>query len=146
MPLRPLPLLAAVAIGLTASPVLAADPVEGVWQAAGGDAKVRIAPCAAQSERLCGTIVWVRDENGAASPGRDVNNPDPKLRGRSILGLQLIRDFQRAEPGRWTDGKIYDPQSGRTYASNMRLNADGTLKVEGCVVLLCLGQTWRRAG
>lgn len=134
------------ALCLTAGPALAGDPAEGVWLSAGGDAKVRIAPCPTQSERLCGTLVWTRDDGDQPETApRDVNNPDPRLRSRSIIGIELIHDFQREQPGRWTAGKIYDPNSGRTYDSNLRLNPDGTLRVEGCLLRICVGQTWRRA-
>lgn len=135
----------AALLGAAASPALASDPVEGVWSPEGGHARIRIAPCAGESDRLCGTIVWVRALQEGRPPARDDKNPDPRLRGRSVVGLQLIFGFRRAETGRWTQGKIYDPQSGRTYDANLRINPDGTLKVEGCL-LICLGQNWRRTG
>ena len=42
-------------------------------------------------------------------------------------------------------GQIYDPKSGKTYRSVVRRNANGTLKVEGCVGPFCKTQTWRPA-
>jgi uncharacterized protein (DUF2147 family) len=139
--------LAALALMTTAAPAWAADPVEGDWLSEGGRAKVRLAPCAAAADRLCGTIVSLKEPNGASgAPQRDDNNPDPKLRSRTIVGLPFLRDFRRAEPGRWTGGKIYDPESGKTYDSKLRLNPNGTMKLEGCVLVICRAQTWRRAG
>jgi uncharacterized protein (DUF2147 family) len=129
---------------LIAGPALAADPVEGDWMA-GSTTKVRIAPCASKPDRLCGTIVWLKNPNDrSGQPSRDVSNPDAKLRGRTLVGLPFIRDFRRVEPGRWTGGKIYDPEGGKTYDSRMRINADGSLKLEGCVLVVCRAQTWRR--
>jgi len=133
----------AIAAAMIASPALAADPVEGEWLVQSGSAKVRIAPCAVKPDRMCGLISWVRDPRQAAA--RDQNNPDPKLKTRPIMGLPLIRDFKPAGGGRWTGGKIYDPESGKTYDSKLRINADGTLKVEGCILMVCQAQTWRRA-
>ena len=127
---------------LTAGPAFAADPVEGEWLVRGGSAKVRIAPCAAKPDKMCGLISWMRDPKEAAA--RDANNPDPKLRTRPIMGLPLIRDFKAAGPGRWIGGKIYDPESGKTYDSKLSVNRDGTLKVEGCILMICQGQTWKR--
>ena len=40
-------------------------------------------------------------------------------------------------------GKIYDPRSGNTYKSNLYLNEDGTLKVEGCLAFICDGEVWQ---
>ncbi|WP_374470280.1 DUF2147 domain-containing protein [Phenylobacterium sp.] len=139
------PLIALAALMLSAAPALAADPVEGDWLSEGGRAKVRLAPCGA--ERLCGTILSLKEPNDpeTGSPQKDKNNPDPKLRARPVVGLQFLRDFKRAEPGRWTGGKIYDPESGKTYDSKLKLNPNGTLKLDGCVLMICRGQTWRRA-
>lgn len=138
-------LLVAAALACAASPALAADPVEGEWLTPSGSAKVRIAPCHGRPDRLCGAIVWLKDAlDRAGQPVRDTANPDPALRGRPVIGLPFIRDFRRVETARWTGGKIYDPQSGKTYDSRLRLNPDGTLKLEGCVLVVCQAQTWRR--
>lgn len=139
-------LLAIAAFGLAAGPALAADPVEGVWLTQAKDAKVRIAPCPAHADQLCGDIVWLaapRDETG--QPKHDAHNPDAKLRSRPLMGLTMIRDFHAAAAGRWEGGKIYDPHSGKTYNSKMRASGDGVLKVDGCVMMFCQTQTWTKA-
>ena len=43
-------------------------------------------------------------------------------------------------------GRIYDPRSGRSYKSILSREADGTLKVQGCIAFFCKTQVWRRAG
>jgi uncharacterized protein (DUF2147 family) len=137
-------LLAALAT-LTAGPAFAADPIEGLWLIQTGRAKVLIAPCEGQPAKLCGHIIWLKtlvDEDG--KPRRDRENPNPARRGDPLMGLQMIRDFNQLAPGRWTGGKVYDPNTGKTYDSRMRLNPDGTLKLEGCVLALCRTQTWTR--
>jgi len=133
--------LAAV-LTLAAGPALAADPVEGEWLTQGGGAKVRIGACPGAADRMCGAISWLKPPTNPKAT--DANNPDPKLKSRPILGLPLIRSFKQAAPGRWTGGKIYDPNSGKTYDSKMSINPDGTLKVDGCVLVICQAQTWRR--
>ena len=95
---------------------------------------------------MCGTIVWLKNPHDkAGQPLKDANNPGAGLRGRPLIGLAMIRDFKPAGPGKWTGGKIYDPSAGKTYGSKMSLNGDGTLKVEGCVAVVCQAQTWKRA-
>ena len=130
--------LATVAVVALATPALAADSVEGLWLVQAGTAKVKVAPCADKS-KMCGQITWLK--NG---PAKDANNPDASLRERPLVGMLMIRDFKSAGPGKWTGGKIYDPSSGKTYGSKMNANADGTLKVEGCVSVVCQAQTWKR--
>lgn len=139
-------LMFAAALGLIAGPALAADPAEGVWLVQAKDARVKIAPCPSHAGQLCGDIVWLRaphDESG--QPKHDIHNSDASLRSRPLMGLTMIRDFRSAGPGRWEGGKIYDPHSGKTYASKMRVVGD-TLKVDGCVLMICKTQTWTRAG
>jgi uncharacterized protein (DUF2147 family) len=122
----------------------AAGTVQGVWLTQSGSAKVRLAPC---GSKLCGTIIWLKNPTDKATgkPPIDGKNPDPALRDRPIVGLQMIHDFKSAAGGRWTGGSIYDPESGKTYASKLNLNPDGTLKVEGCIAIICQAQTWKQA-
>jgi uncharacterized protein (DUF2147 family) len=136
-------LLFAFILAAGTTPALAADPVQGEWLTVGGSGKVRIAPCPARPERMCGTLVWLKDPVDAKR--LDANNPDQALRSRPLVGLPMIRDFKPAAPGRWTGGKIYDPESGKTYDSKIAISGNGTLKVEGCVLMLCQAQTWRRS-
>lgn len=138
---------AAAALSLLAGAAFAADPAEGVWLVQDKDAKVRIAPCPGRADRLCGEIVWLlapRDEAGL--PKHDAHNADPNQRSRPLMGLMMIQDFRAAGPGRWEGGKIYDPHSGKTYASKIRVAPVGALKVDGCVMMFCKSQTWRRVG
>lgn len=139
--------LAAALLSLTGGAALAADAAEGVWLVQDKDAKVRIGPCPGRAAQLCGEIVWLRAPTGEdGQPKRDRHNPDASLRTRPLVGLTMIRDFRPAGPGRWDGGKIYDPKSGKTYASKLRVAPDGALKVDGCVLMICKTQTWTRAG
>jgi uncharacterized protein (DUF2147 family) len=134
----------AVAATAACTPALAAGSVQGDWITQSGSAKVRIAPC---GSKLCGAIVWLRNPNDKATgrPQLDSENPDPALRNRPIQGLQILSGFKPGT-GKLTGGAIYDPQSGKTYNSKLGLNPDGTLKVEGCIAIICQAQTWRPAG
>jgi uncharacterized protein (DUF2147 family) len=144
-------ILAATLLSLAAGRTLAADSArtgsaQGLWLVQDKDAKVRIGSCRDRPDRLCGEIVAVMPKPGDDAADTDTHNPDPALRHRPILGLQIIRDFRPAGPGRWEDGKIYDPHSGKTYASKMRLAPDGALRVDGCVLMFCQSQAWVRVG
>jgi uncharacterized protein (DUF2147 family) len=121
------------------------DPAQGVWLTAEGDAQVRIAPCADQADQLCGTIVWLKDPvDERGQPVRDVHNPKPELRSREILGLKLIHGLRRKGAGHWTGGQVYDSDNGKSYRAGIRVTGQGALRIEGCLLLFCSGETWRR--
>ncbi|MCA3709171.1 MAG: DUF2147 domain-containing protein [Phenylobacterium sp.] len=135
--------IAATALALSASAAFASTSPVGVWYTQDKQGKVRIAPC---GDKLCGVIISGRGKDGKpASDARDDANPNPALRSRPILGLQILRDFKPTGPGRWGGGKIYDPNTGRTYDSKLSLSNGGVLKVEGCVTVICQSQTWTPA-
>lgn len=131
----------------SASRAEASTPV-GRWYAEGGAAQVEIAPC---GDALCGTIVWLRspfDENGCELTDRE--NPDEALRGRPIVGLEVLQDLRGNDPAgeRWQGGSIYDPTSGRTYRCNASLDGPDRLHVRGYIGITLLGRTttWTRVG
>ena len=73
-------------------------------------------------------------------PRRDLNNQDESLRSRPLVGIELMQDF-RFDNDKWIDGKIYDPENGKTYQCEMSLAEDGTLHVRGYVGMSFLGRT-----
>jgi uncharacterized protein (DUF2147 family) len=138
-------LLAAIGTAALALPASAADRVVGDWVTKGGKGIVRVAPCPARPEAICGTIVRLRQPTDAAGvPLKDIHNQDPTLRGRPIVGLPVLPGLAPAGDRVWS-GHIYDPETGRTYASKIRLRSDEALAVEGCLSVLCRTEVWRRA-
>jgi uncharacterized protein (DUF2147 family) len=137
-------LILAGALMTAAGAAQAGGAALGDWITQSGSAKVHIAPCGSE---LCGAVVWMRQplDPETGQPQKDERNPDPALRGRTALGLQIIHGMKPAGDGHWAGGTIYDPQTGRTYASKLSHNPDGTLKVEGCIAILCQAQTWKPA-
>jgi uncharacterized protein (DUF2147 family) len=119
----------------------AAGGVEGEWITSETGSKVRIGACPNQAQEICGVVSWLPPAN---AKDLDKKNPDAALRNRPILGVTTVSGFRQAAPGKWTGGKLYDPGSGKTYKGKISLNPDGTLKVEGCVLMVCQAQTWKR--
>ena len=133
-------LLAALAL---ATPAHAAAPIAGRWITVEGDSIVTIGPCGgAGGGKLCGRITTFLKRPPTANPV-DGKNPDPALRGRPILGLAVLSGF--ADAGKDWRGRIYDPRSGKSYKSILGRNADGTLKVQGCIAFFCQTQLWKPA-
>jgi uncharacterized protein (DUF2147 family) len=134
--------LLAAGLLLLAGPAFAADPVEGEWLTPDSGSKVRIGPCPEKPDLMCGVVSWLPP---AKANDLDKRNPNAALRNRPIVGTPTVMGFKRAAPGRWTGGKLYDPASGKTYNGKISANPDGSLKVEGCVLMVCQSQTWKRA-
>ncbi len=131
-------IMAAAAFACVA-PAHAAESITGAWYTVGKRALVTIAPC---GKVLCGRITRLVEptKSGATT---DVNNPDPALKKRKLVGLPILSDFT-TDGDRWR-GKIYDPNTGNTYRSIVSQAKGGTLKVEGCIAMFCQTQTWTAA-
>jgi uncharacterized protein (DUF2147 family) len=132
-------------LALAAAPMLAHAQstrldVTGVWMTQARDGRVDISDCGNGSP--CGRIIWIEPRQD--EPPVDARNPNPTLRNRPLVGILMISGFTKRDD-QWRGGRIYEPSSGRTYASNLRLAADGTLRVSGCVGPFCQAQTWTRA-
>ncbi len=117
----------------------AAPAIEGLWRTEDGSAVVEIAACGRQ---MCGRIARVL-ASGSAVPRTDVNNPDRTRRSRPLVGLTILSGFA-ASPSAWKDGRAYDPKSGNSYSASLRLNRDGSLRVTGCVLIVCRSVRWTR--
>jgi uncharacterized protein (DUF2147 family) len=80
-------------------------------------------------------IVWFSDKDDPSKPmtmRMDENNPDPAMRKRKILGMEVLRGMiYNVKLNRWESGKIYDAKSGRVWSSSAWLTSDNILKVRG---------------
>lgn len=119
-----------------------ADSVIGKWYTEGNDSIVEVYK---QGDKYFGKIIWLKDPNDdAGNPVLDDKNPDESKRSRKILGLVIMRNFI-FDGSKWAKGKIYDPESGKTYSCQMTLDGN-TLNVRGYVGVSALGRTsaWNR--
>lgn len=127
------------------------DAILGTWTTKNAKSRVDIYTCGTM---ICGKIVSLKepvyppdDEKGMAGQTKiDRENPDPKLRKRPLIGLELLKDFKRVEPGLWKEGTIYDPESGKTYSCKLTLQSPKRLKVRGFIGFSFIGRTqyWTR--
>lgn len=79
------------------------------------------------------------------TPKQDLKNPDPALRDRLLKDVLFLWGFSYDERrNRWRDGKVYDPDSGKTYDAKMQLDKGGSiLKMRGYVGVSMFGRTAR---
>jgi uncharacterized protein (DUF2147 family) len=122
---------------------LAADTVVGRWRTEGGKGEVEIFADPVGSTTYSGRIASGRE--GPDAP-KDEHNPDPALRSRPLLGLIFMTGFRHQGEGRYSGGRIYDPNSGRTYSGKLRLKSPDELVLRGYLGISLLGgsQTWTR--
>ncbi len=120
------------------------DAVVGTWLNGTKKGHIQIYK---QGNKYFGKLAFLTEPNDATGkPKLDGKNPDAKLRSRPLLNLNLMNDFVFDGDNEWEDGKIYNPEDGKTYSCYMKLNDPNTLMVRGYVGIKMLGksQTWTR--
>ena len=126
-------------MALLATNLLHAQPVEpgkaasvlGDWWTPGFGARVHIEAC---GDALCGRIVWAWDETP-----KDIVDKNP------LVGRKVVEGMRAEGVGRWTGGRLYNPEDGRDYTGLLHLQSPTRLSVEGCFLFICKQQIWRRA-
>jgi uncharacterized protein (DUF2147 family) len=140
-----LSLLAALVLGISCLASAQTLSPLGNWTNADKMAVFEIYQCGNQ---LCGKIVSLAVPNDPATgkPKTDSQNPEPKLRTRPRLGLVFMEAFEYDGENKWDNGKIYDPESGKTYACYMKMNNNNTMEVKGYIGFSLIGksQIWTR--
>ncbi|MBX2872549.1 MAG: DUF2147 domain-containing protein [Saprospiraceae bacterium] len=88
-----------------------------------------------ENGRYFGKILWRKQAR------KDVHNPNPTLRERSIIGMVFLKEFV-FKNGKYEKGKVYSIDNGKSYSGKLWLEDDGkTLKMRGYVGVSWLGRT-----
>lgn len=69
------------------------------------------------------------------------------LKNKPVIGLPILSGLKANGNNEWTDGKLVDPETGKTYSGKVNLSSDGqTLKLRGYVGSPVFGRTqvWKR--
>ena len=118
----------------------------GVWKTEGGDSKVALFRC---GKKICGKIVWLkspvytdRKHGPVGKPKTDRKNPDPRLRNRPIMGLQVMNGLTAKGDKSWERGSCYDPASGKRYKCKMKLVSPDRLDLRGYIGVSLIGRTF----
>ncbi len=129
--------LAVLALGIDCA---SADPI-GLWLDKDGTT-IKVEVC---GQALCGAIVSLTPPNDpkTGKPWTDKNNSDRKLRDRPLVGVQVFLTMQPDGAGRWS-GQLYDSDRGTTVTGHLIEVAPDTLRVEGCLLMLCGGENLTR--
>ncbi len=118
------------------------DLILGDWMATDNSVLVRVFK---EGHDYNAKVLWFDKNLGSGKPiheRRDHANPDPKLRNRKIIGMEILHGLHyNAKNNSWEHGKIYDGSSGRTWDSSVTVENDGTLKVRGYWKFKWIGKT-----
>jgi uncharacterized protein (DUF2147 family) len=133
---------------IAAASVSAAEQnnIIGTWTTEEHDAKIEIYKC---GMKYCGRVVWLSQptyppnsrEGTPGTPILDDYNPDPYLKKNPLLGLRILSDFEVSGDNTWDGGRIYDPDSGKTYGGKMRLLSSDQLELRGFMGISLFGST-----
>ena len=124
-----------------------AQKIAGIWW---NDTKTSKIEVKEENGKFIGTVVYINPSKYVkGEPEKDFNNPDPKLRVKSRLGLQILSGLKyNSSEKEWQGGRIYDPDNGKTYDCFAWFEKDANvLNIKGYVVgIKWLGRstTWTR--
>lgn len=114
--------------------------VYGLWFTPDRASIVEIKDCGDGTP--CGIVRWIAQNPDALHA--DLRNRNADLRGRDMVGIELLGGFERRKTG-WQAGHIYNPEDGRTYRARMELVGENELAVSGCRGPICKTYVWPRA-
>ena len=120
------------------------DAVLGKWLNASGEGQILIYK---KGDQYFGKLVWLKNTNDEQGNVKlDNKNPDPSLRTRPLLGLELLKNFTYQDDGVWEKGSVYDPKTGKTYSCKISMASSDKLDIRGYVGISLLGrtETWTR--
>jgi uncharacterized protein (DUF2147 family) len=109
------------------------DDIVGRWITADKSVIVQIMKA---DQKYIGRIVWGKQKNR-----KDHKNPDQSKRNKYLLNSLILTNFDHDGDNSYTNGEIYDPNTGKTYSSNLTLVNKNKLKVQGYVGLTMFGRS-----
>src|SRR5688572_4786071 len=94
------------------------DDIIGQWMSVQDNVKVQVYR---DGNEYKAKVLWFKDTDDKSKPMNtrtDERNPDPKLRNRKIIGMQVLSKMRfNSKSGRWEDGLIYDAKTGKEWSS-----------------------------
>ncbi len=117
------------------------DAILGKWLTVEKNLEVEVYK---QNNHYKAKIIWfkVQDTTRPLNTRMDEKNPNPALRSRKWLGMDVLRNLKyNTNEDEWQGGIIYDPKHGREWDSIAWINNAGLLKVKGYWVFKWISET-----
>ena len=135
--------LALCLVTLTASAQSAGDKILGTYRAV-QEGKVSKVKFTKNGNGYRAQICWLAEPNNAdGTPKCDTKNPD-KAKQKVHSDRIVLIDKVIYKDGEWTDGKIYDPTSGKTYKVSVKFKDAKTLAVTGSLLVFKKTVYWTK--
>ena len=112
------------------------DRILGLWKTPTGDSTIEVSKC---GELFCGAI------QSMPKPMNDVHNADASLRGRPLLGLQILKGFRYDGADTWSGGTLYGPERGKEVSPKLVLADAGSLEIRVSLGIARKTIVWTRA-
>lgn len=109
----------------------------GTWFNAEKSAKIEILK---NDSQYLGKISWIDPRGRDPKTILDSKNSDKSLQKRPLMGLTILEGLTYKN-GVWEGGKIYDPESGKTYSCEVKLKSNEILEVKGFLGFSWVGKT-----
>lgn len=98
-----------------------------------------------QSGAYLGKLVWLQNDiDKTGKPRTDIENPNQAKQNIPLIGLTIMNNFV-FDDKEFTNGTVYDPDSGNTYSCKLWLTDNNTLKVRDYCGVFYKTFTWTRA-
>jgi uncharacterized protein (DUF2147 family) len=134
--------LLAITISFGAGP----SEILGLWKTDGDKSRLEFFKC---GEKLCAKVVWLKvptyidsNDGPVGTLKLDRKNPNPSLRKRPIIGLQVMSGLTKTGDNQWGNGTCYDPESGKSYKCSMELVSPTRLKLRGYIGISIFGRNY----
>ena len=93
--------------------------------------------------RLEGKVVEILDLKDGPNPA--CTTCTGANRGKPIKGLTILWGLTSNGNGKWTGGRVLDPENGKDYKAKLELLDGGRkLGMSGCIAFVCRQQVWLR--
>lgn len=120
--------------------------VLGAWKAEGTNSKLVLFRC---GEKICGKIISpkgpedIDSRHGSVGKAEvDSKNPDPALRNRPIIGMEIMKGFTAKGDNQWENGICYNPESGKSYKCKMHMVSPERLELRCYIWIPLFGRTF----
>ena len=134
-------LLLAMAAGVPAQ-----DAPLGRWKTiddATGKTKSIVEIQQARDGSYTGRVAEILDMKDGPNPACD--KCKGALHGKPIKGMTILWGLRPDGAGKWTGGRVLDPENGKDYKAKLELLDGGNkLGMSGCISFLCRQQVWVR--
>lgn len=118
-----------------------ADAIIGKWMTTENNLEVEVYK---QDNSFRAKIIWftIEDTTRPMNTRTDEKNPNPALRSRKWLGMEVLSNLKyNAHANEWQDGIIYDAKHGKEWDSVVWINEAGLMKVKGYWIFKWISQT-----